>query len=427
VSASRQWPPRWSSCVRVYVCLIAALCISSTLASAQQGLAPPADWQRIVRQQVQQGNFDVALQTVDARLASDPNDLEAHGWRGRVLAWSGRWVDAENEYRLVLRVAPDDIEISVGLADVLLWQKKPQPALEIVDRARTRAPADEEVLLCRARILRALARTSDLRAQLRELLRLNPANKEARSLLAGLRAEYRHELRFGNGVDTFSYTGTAQTQSAILTSRWNRFLSTVFSSEIYERFGEQAQKFSGRGLVRLSPGNWLGIGGAGANDNGIVPMAEASLEYGHGFRFDNHFLAGLESSYQQRWLWYRGAHILTFTAAQTCYLPHDFYWTLTIAGARSGFTHTGVEWVPSGSTRLRIPLHQRLSAHLSFAVGSETYALVDQVGRFSARTFAGGLQFHFASNQVISGYVARQNRSQNRSQASYGLSYGIRF
>jgi hypothetical protein len=228
-------------------------------------------------------------------------------------------------------------------------------------------------------------------------------------------------------VDTFNYTGAAQTQSAVLNSRWNQRWSTAFITQIYQRFGQQAQKLSGSTVLRVSRGDWLGVGGAGANDNGIVSQAEASFEYGHGFRFQNDFIRGLEASYQQRWLWYRGAHVLTLTAAQTYYLARDFYWTVSATGARSGFTNTGAEWVPSGGTRLRIPLHQRLSGHLSFAVGSESYAQVDQIGRFAARTFAGGLQLRFASNQDVSGYVAHQKRSQDRSETSYGLSYGIHF
>jgi tetratricopeptide (TPR) repeat protein len=354
VSASRVWRLRCSSCVRVRVCLclIAALWVSSRLARAQPDFTQTAGWQRIAREQAQQGKFDAALETVELRLAIAPDDLEAHGWRGRVFAWKGRWAEAEDEYRLVLRHAPDDVEILTALADVLLWEEKPQPALEIIDRARVRAPADEEVLLSRARILLSLARRSDVREQLREILRLNPANNQAKSLLAGLRPEYRHELRLRNDVDTFNYTDTAQAQSAVLTSRWNRHWSTVFSSEIYGRFGEQAQKFSACSILRISTRDWLGAGGAGANDSGIIPKAEAFFEYGHGFRLANHFIRGLEASYQQRWLWYRGAHVVTLTAAQTYYLPHDFYWTFTVTGARSGFTDTGVDWIPSGSTRL---------------------------------------------------------------------------
>ena len=396
-------------------------------ARAQPEPIQGTDWQQTVRQQAQKGKFDAALEAVEARLVIYPNDLEAHGWRGRVLAWKGRWLDAESEYRLVLRQVSHDVEMLTALADVLLWQERPEAALEIIDRARVRAPTTPEVLLTRARILRALARTNDVREQLHEILRLDPTNKEARSWLASLRPEYRHELRFGNDVDTFNYTDTAQTQSAVLNSRWNRRWSTVFGSQVYERFGKEAEKFSGSTIVRISNRDWFGIGSAGANDNGIVPKAEASFEYGHGFHFEHHVIRGMETCYQQRWLWYRGAHVLTLSAVQTYYLPRDFFWAFTVTGARSGFTGTGVEWVPSGSTRLRIPLHQQLSGHLSFSVGTETYGEVDQIGRFSARTFAGGLQFRFAANQDLAGYVARQNRSQGRSQTSYGMSYGIHF
>jgi hypothetical protein len=113
--------------------------------------------------------------------------------------------------------------------------------------------------------------------------------------------------------------------------------------------------------------------------------------------------------------------------AQTYYLPRDFTWNVTVTGARSGFASTGVDWAPAGSTRLGFPLYRRLSGNVAFAVGSEDFAQVDQIGRFSARTFGGGLRLRFASNQDISGYIARQNRSQAVIQTSYGVSYGIHF
>ena len=126
-------------------------------------------------------------------------------------------------------------------------------------------------------------------------------------------------------------------------------------------------------------------------------------------------------------MWYQGAHIFTVGVTQLYYLPKDLTWSLTVTGARSGFTGAGVEWVPSGSTRLAFPVHKRLTASLSYAVGTENFAQVDQIGRFSAHTYAGGLKYRFASRQDISGYIAAQDRSQGRTQNSYGLSYGLRF
>lgn len=139
------------------------------------------------------------------------------------------------------------------------------------------------------------------------------------------------------------------------------------------------------------------------------------------------FLRGLDTSYQQRWLWYQNVHVLTVAGTQTWYLPKDWYWRVVVTGARSGFTGRAIEWVPSGSTRLGFPIYHNLSANLGFALGTENFAQADQIGRFSARIFAGGLRYRFTPKQDISGYIARQDRSQSRTQSSYGLSYGFRF
>lgn len=68
--------------------VLAVLLQLQGLALAQQ---PPADWQQLLREQVKTQQLDAALATVERRLADNPADLEAHGWRGRVLAWKGYW------------------------------------------------------------------------------------------------------------------------------------------------------------------------------------------------------------------------------------------------------------------------------------------------------------------------------------------------
>ena len=181
------------------------------------------------------------------------------------------------------------------------------------------------------------------------------------------------------------------------------------------------------GSVRLSRRDWLTGGVAAGHDNGIIPKREALLEYGHAFPTHARRVRGAEVTYQQRWLWYEGAHVLTIGGTQTYYLPGDWMWALTLTGARSGFKSTDVDWVPSGSTRLAFPLPLRFRGHLLFAVGAENFAQADQVGRFSARTYGGGLRYRLGERQEISGYIAVQDRTQGRTQNSYGLSYGFRF
>jgi len=393
-----------SSCIRrrVLVCLAFVALGFGSAAQCQS----TADWQQRVRETARAQQLDAALQVVEQRLAGAPGDLEARGWHARILAWQGHWGEAESDYRFVLARAPDDTEMLSGLADVLLWQGKTTEALAFADHARSLAPTQPEILLRRARILRTLGDRAQARRQYREILHLDPHNQQARREFAGLSEETKHELRIGTDIDTFNYTDAAQAQSLLITSRWTPRWSTAFGSDFYQRFGQDAAKFVATVSFRFTPHDWLNAGGSAGHDNGVIPKREAFFEYGHGLRINKRLIHGLEASYQQRWLWYQGAHVLTVGATQLYYLPKDWTWTLTVIGARSGFGTSGVEWVPSGSTRLVFPLPARFTGNLTFAVGTENFTQVDEIGRFSARTYGGGLKYRIAAKQDVSGYIA---------------------
>jgi tetratricopeptide (TPR) repeat protein len=408
--------PKWASCLAVLLLTYASYGSEKS----------DAEWQERISEQVAHHQLDAALATANQRIESSPDDLEAHGWRGRVLAWKGHWAEAESEYRLVLQRVPSDVDILTGLADVLLWQEQAQGALGVLDRARLLAPSNPDVLLRRARVLLVLGRTADACAEFRELLALAPQNQEARKGLDG-QNETRHEFRIGEDVDRFNYTDTAQSQSLSLSSRWSPRWSTFLGTNVYQRFTENAAKGTASTTFRITAKQWVTVGGAGANDNSVIPKEEAFFEYGSGFRLENPVFRGLETCYRQHWFWYRGAHVLTIGASDILYLPRDWTWAFTATGARSGFAGTGIEWLPSGSTKLGFPVRNRLAGNIFFAVGSEDFAQVDQIGHFSAHTFGGGLRYRLSQNQDINGYLAAQDRSQGHTQNSFGLNYGIHF
>lgn len=383
-----------------------------------------SEWEQQVQNEVNAQHLDAALTVVDDRLANTPDDLEAHGWRGRLLAWKGRWPEGEAEYKLVLERVPNDIDILTGLADVLLWQQKYPEALQVLNHARTIAPSDPEILSRQARVLSLLGRTSEAQLEYQQVLQFDPENKEAR---ASLLENTKHELRVGDDIDFFNYTGDAQTESVSLSSRWNSRWSTVFGVSTYQRFGQDAVKLQASGAFHLSAHTWASVGTAVANDQSVVPTNEFSFELGRGFRLDNRWVQGLESSYQQHWFWYQGAHVLTFSTNQIVYLPKGWTWSIDVTGARSGFVGTPVAWEPSGWTKIGFPLYRRVSGSVLFGMGSENFSQIDQVGQFSAHTYGGGLRYQFLDRQDVQGYVARQNRSQGQTDTTLGLSYGIRF
>ena len=429
---------RWSFVVKVYenrfIRRVPGLSLKTVIASLLLvglvhllGAQTTDDWQAQVRKDVEIQHIDSALAIVDQRLADVPEDLEAHGWRGRLLGWKGRWSEGETEYRFVLDEVPDDIEILTGLSDVLLWQKRYSEALQTLDQARKISPSDPEILSRRARVLALLGRTPEARSEYHQTLLFDSQNIDARTGLADLREDTKHELRIGEDVDVFNYANTGQTEGVSLNSRWNQRWSTVLGVNTYQRFGQDAVKFLASSAFHFTARDWFTVGSAVANSQSVVPTNEAFFDYGHAFQIENRWFKGLESSYQQHWFWYQGAHVLTLNTSQIIYLPHEWTWSLNVTGARTGFVGTPVDWTPTGWTKLGFPLQRRVTGNVFFGVGSENFAQIDQIGRFSAHTFGAGLRYKFAARQDITGYVARQYRTQGQIDTSFGLSYGIRF
>jgi tetratricopeptide (TPR) repeat protein len=413
------YPRGWSPAV----CIAILFFLQAFHASGQM----IEDWQQHVRIEVQEQHFDAALAIVEQRLAEASDDLEAHGWRGRLLAWKGRWPEGEAEFRLVLRTFPDDVDVLTSLSDVLLWQQKWQDSLQIIDQARKISPSNPDILVRRARLLSLLGRVPDARSAYQEILKFDPENQTAKTAMADFGQATIHELRVGDDVDFFNYTGTAQTQGINLSSRWNEQWSTVLGVGIYQRFGENAAQFLASTAFHFTHNDWVSVGGAVADHQQVVPTHEAFVEYGHAFRFRNHWLQGLESSYQQHWYWYDGAHVLTFTTNQIVYLPRNWTWTLAVIGARTGFPGTSVAWEPSGWSKLGFPLPRHFTGNIFYAVGTENFSQIDQIGRIAGHTYGGGLRYQLAERQDLTGYVSRQYRNLNQTVTSFGLSYGIHF
>jgi hypothetical protein len=164
----------------------------------------------------------------------------------------------------------------------------------------------------------------------------------------------------------------------------------------------------------------------------VIPRSEAFFDLDHGWKTgETTFVRSAEISYGQHWYWYQSSRILTLSGTLTVYLPREWTLSLGATGARSAFSGTGVEWRPSGITRLGFPLAgwraQRLSGNLFFATGTEDFAQVDQIGRFASRTYGSGLRFLITPRQALTGYGSYQMRTQNRMDTAFGLTYGIHF
>lgn len=408
--------------------LTVALALLALACVAEASPQAVTTWEAEVRRQVVAKRIDLALVAVEQRLAAAPEDMEARGWRARIHAWSGRLAEAEADYRTVLAKHPQDADMLVGLANVLGRQQRFEEALAALDQAKAVDAKRADVHTQRGRVLRGLGRREEARAAFEQALALAPEDAEARAGLDSVQPELRHELRVGADYDFFNYTSEAQTYSVNVRSKWNDRWTTHAGGAFYERFGGKAARFSGSVTANWGRGGALTVGGAAARDDGVIAKGEAFFEYGRGFRISQSgAVRGVEIFSNQRWLWFRGGRVVTVGPGAIFYLPRDWRWSLQVTAARSRFTGTAAEWRPSGITRLGFPVRRDLRGSVFFAVGTENFAQVDQVGRFSARTWGGDARWQFARRQWVSVYALYQDRSQGRTQTSFGMSYGLAF
>jgi tetratricopeptide (TPR) repeat protein len=398
--------------------------------SFSQDHAP--DWQTQVRKYAEAQDWDSAMRIVAREVARSPQDLDVRAWRARVLAWSGHLAEAEKEYVEILHVSRNDPDSWMGLAGVYSREGRADEALRALDNAVELDPKRADLYAARARALRATGRQSEARMEFQKALNLDPANSEARAGLASVRGEPKHELRLGQDNDLFNFASANRDGWVRLLSQWTPHWSTDFAGSFYERAGINAGKFSGAITGRRPRWGALTVGGAAGHDQAVIPRSEAFFEADHGWKLsETSFMRSLEFVYAQHWYWYQQSRILTLNGTAILYLPQDWTLSLGATGARSTFSGTGVEWRPSGMTRLGFPLahwgERRLSGNVFFAAGTEDFAQIDQIGRFASQTYGGGLRFQITARQDVTAYASYQKRTLDRTDTGFGLSYGIHF
>ena len=409
--------------VAASVWLLCAVCLGQQLILT---------WQEEVRRCAEAKDWIGAMSIVDREIIRTPQDMDVRAWRARVLTWSGKLPEAEVEYRGILAAAPNDPDNWMGLASIYSRENRSKEALQALDHAIKLDPRRADIRVARGAALRALGAQSQAKLEFRHALELDPTNAEGRAGIISLRDDTRHELRVGVNTDLFNFADANQDEELAILSKWSSRWSTHVAADDYHWGGFNAEKFGASVTGRLPAWGALTMGGAAAHDNSVIPRAEGFCEYDQGFKFRRSGpLRGIEITSGPHWYWYATARILTMTETALFYLPREWTWSLGLIEARSHFSGTSAEWRPSGMTRLGFPLtrwkNRRLGGNVLFAVGTENFAQVNQIGEFSSQTYGGGLRFQLTALQDVTGFAAYQRRSQNRDESSFGFSYGIRF
>ena len=416
---------------RAVGCLFFVLAVAFGV-RAQQA---PEDWQSQVHRYTEAHDWTKALQVIDAVLAASPSDVDARASQAWIFLWSGDVSKAEQSFLALTKDAAMDPDMWQGLSSVYEREGRWPEALKAIDQAIQLDPHRTDLREQRGAILRALDRAPEARMEFMRVLEMNPSSPDAAEAKEGLRALQgppKDELRIGTDEDLFDYTGAYGSEWISLVTRWNSHWTTSVAGDFFQRAGLSADKVIGSVTGKSREWGALTLGGAAGHDEGIIPRSEAFFGYDRGWRIsESGFIRGVEGTYDQHWYWYSSARILTLSGGSLFYLPRDWSWSISLTGARSSFPGLTPGWQPSGLTRLGFPLghwgERTLSGNTFFAVGSEDFALIDQVGSFASQTWGGGLRFQINPRQDVTGYAAFQQRTQDHTDTSFGFSYGIHF
>jgi tetratricopeptide (TPR) repeat protein len=411
--------PWKSTFVRLFISLVSVALLA--LAQPMAAQEHPLHWQAQVRKYCDARDWTSALRVVEAEMVRAPQDLDVKAWHARVLTWAGRLEEAEREYREILAIDRRDPDNWAGLSAVCLREGKIEEALHAAKIAVEMDPGRPDLHAAYVRVLQAAEKRTESRP---ESAKTPLPIKTGRS--------HQNELRVGVENDSLSYTVANQGQGASLSTRWTPLWTSNVGGGFYRRSGIFAGKFVGSVTLHAPAFAAITAGGAIADDNAVIPKSEAFFDLDRGLaNRDGKILKGVEFDYGQHWYWYQAARILTLNGAAIVYLPRDWSLTLAAIGARSAFSGTGVEWRPSASARLEVPLAAwstgSLSGNIFFAAGAENFASADQIGRFSSQTYGGGLRCEFSSRMYATFTYSYQKRTQNRTDSYTGAGYGLRF
>jgi len=396
------------------------------------GQVQTSDWRKEVRDYSGAHDWESALRVLDQELALAPQDVDIWAWQARVLAWSGQLERAEKKYLEILALSQNDPDIWEGLGSLYLREGRNSDALRALDTAVKLDPTRADLHAARARALRAAGNQSEARLEFQKALSLDASSVEARDGLRSLRAEPKHVLRFGQDNDIFNFAGSNHGEWTSLASMWTPKWATTVAGNFYQRGGVNAGKLLSSVTRKDSKWGAVTVGGAVGHDMGVIPKSELFFDLDHGLKTsETRFVRGLEFVYGQHWYWYQSSRILALSGTAILYLPREWTFSLGSTGARSTFTGAGADWRPSGMARLGFPLagwgEKQLSGNIFFAVGTEDFGQVDQIGRFASQTYGGGIRYQLSPRQDLAGFASYQKRTQNRSDLASGLSYAIHF
>jgi YaiO family outer membrane protein len=234
------------------------------------------------------------------QILSVKEDEDVRFYLGLLYSWDGKYDDARRELNNVQEKQPSNKEIIVARANVELWSKNPQTALQILNKALVDFPDDEEFLYMKALALVDLKKIDEAIAVLEHLLKLYPANEKAQKLLKSLKVSKKKNSISANYVNDFFDNGNIWTSGYIQYGRKIPLGELLARVNYAHRFGLYGLQYEADAYLRTSSSNYVYLN-AGFSNASLFPRYRAGFEFFQALPYN------FEASLGFRYFWFNSA------------------------------------------------------------------------------------------------------------------------
>jgi YaiO family outer membrane protein len=203
----------------------------------------------------------------------------------RTFAWDGQYDSSRVVIAEVLKRYPSHWDALDAISDVQYWDKKYTEAIVYCDIALSKDAKDQHFMFKKAKILNANGEYDLAVGQLESLLKLNPANAEARKKLSDIRLDQqKNRIRLTYIYDFFEKNANKDPWhlAALSYARNTSFGTIIGRLNWAERFGSKGFQYEMDAYPRLSENNYLYLN-AGYSDLTIFPKIRSGAEWYHSF------------------------------------------------------------------------------------------------------------------------------------------------
>ncbi len=253
---------------------------------------------------------------------------------GLLYSWDGKYDDARRELKKVHESRPTSEEVIVAVANNELWSENPQGALDILYKALANQPNNEGFLYLKAKALNSLKRYDEAIAVLNQLLKINPKNEKAQSLLASIKVAQMKNALMVDYINDF-FDNQAPWYMAYLQYNRKTKMGTVIGRVNYaNRFSMNDFQLEADAYPSTGKHNYLYLN-AGVSGAKLFPK----------YRFGAEFFQGLPKSFEAslgfRYLMFSSSDVTIYTGSVGKYWGN--YWFsfrefITPSGKRASFT-----------------------------------------------------------------------------------------